>query len=71
MISSAFQLHHIIRDRSVENRKRAGLSIVSVLATLISIVGATSFWINRSVLLPIAKLEGGSVLSIAATMIAE
>ena len=59
MISAAFQLHCVIRDRSAEYRQRAGLLIVSLIAILMVIVGATSFWINRSVLLPIAKLEGG------------
>jgi len=59
MISAAFQLHHVIGNRSAEHRQRAGLLIVSFLIILMAIIGATSFWINRSVLLPIAKLEGG------------
>ena len=59
MITAAFQLHHTTRDRSAEYRQRAGLLIVLLFAIVMAIVSVTSFWINRSVLLPIAKLEGG------------
>lgn len=60
MISDTFKLHDVIHAELDTAQQRASLLIVVFLVTLAGLIVATSLWVNRSIVAPIAKLEEGT-----------
>jgi len=60
MVSAAFQLHHDIGKVLMTAQQRSVWLILAILLFLTGLIAATLYWINRSIITPITRLEEGT-----------